>query len=87
MCPAKFSPQKDLSSLPHKHWETTELVLWGKSKGEGFVAETGALQQAVTATGSRGSWAGDAPTEGAFELKASQELREIPRYFLLLVLC
>lgn len=51
------------------------------------MAETGALHQAVIATGSTGSQAGDAPTVGAFELTASQELREIPRYFLLLVLC
>lgn len=63
-------------------------MFWGgKRKGEGLVAKTGALHKAVTATGSRGSQAGDAPAVGAFELTASQELREIPYYFLLLVLC
>lgn len=49
------------------------------------MAKRGALHQAVTATGSRGSRARDALTVGAFELTASQELCEIPRYFLLLV--
>lgn len=63
-----------------------QSFFWGgKREGEGFVAKRGALHQAVTATGSRGSRARDALTVGAFELTASQELCEIPRYFLLLV--
>lgn len=69
-------------------WETTE-----ERTGEGFLVAWGGsrVYQAVTATASRGSEAGEAlgmlwPV-GAFELTASQELCEIPWYFLLLVLC